>query len=76
MTIAYFYFPFSGETFKRVMSNVVASLDRRPRRLRLIYACPKTEDEIGATGRFRRVRVSRGGLFDFLPARVSVWESV
>jgi SAM-dependent methyltransferase len=75
MTFAYFYFPFAGETFRTVLGNIVSSIDRNPRRVRLIYACPKLEDVILQTGRFRLVRRSRGGPFDFLPARVSVYES-
>jgi hypothetical protein len=75
MTFGYFYFPFAGDTFRVVVENIVASLERKPRRVRLIYASPKLEDVILATGRFRRVRTSRGGLVDFLPSRVSVYES-
>ena len=75
MTFAYFYFPFAGDTFRVVIESIVASLDRKPRRVRLIYAGPKLEDVILATGRFRRVRSSRGDLVDFLPSRVSVYES-
>jgi len=68
MTYAYFYNPFSGHTFERVLQNIVASLERRPRRLRLIYANPDNrltgprtcEEAILATGRFELERRSRG----------------
>jgi hypothetical protein len=62
VTVAYFYHPFGGATFERVIANIVASLDRRPRTLKLIYACPGQEDSIEKTNRFQLVRRSRGGL--------------
>lgn len=62
MTVAYFYHPFGGTTFECVIDNIVASLDRRPRTLKLIYAYPGQEDSIVRTNRFRLVRRSRGGL--------------
>jgi hypothetical protein len=75
VTHAYFYYPFEGETFRRVLDNIVESLDRRPRRLRLIYACPGQETRIRETGRFELVRRSRGGLTSYLPRTISVYES-
>jgi SAM-dependent methyltransferase len=62
MTHAYLYNPFNGETFERVCANIVASLDRAPRPLRLIYLNPVEHDTLAATGRFtleRRVRTTR-----------------
>jgi SAM-dependent methyltransferase len=59
MTVGYFYFPFSGDTFRTVIDNIVRSLDRNPRDVRLIYALPALEKEILATGRFERVRTRR-----------------
>ena len=61
VTVVYLYHPFIGDTFRRVMANIVASLDRAPRRLRLIYALPTLAHEVEATGRFELLRVSRGG---------------
>ena len=52
MTVAYFYYPFVGETFQRVIDNIIASLDRRPRRTRLVYVLPVMEEYILETGRF------------------------
>jgi len=75
MTHAYFYYPFGGETFRRVLDNIVESLDRTPRRLTLIYACPGQEDPIRETGRFELVRRSRGGLTSYLPRTIAVYES-
>jgi SAM-dependent methyltransferase len=80
VTVAYFYHPFGGATFERVIANIVASLDRRPRRLKLIYACPGQEDSIARTNRFRLVRRSRGGLGPVglvgrLEREISIYES-
>jgi hypothetical protein len=41
VTVAYFYHPFEGRIFARVIDNLVASLDRTPRQLRIIYVYPK-----------------------------------
>ena len=75
MTVAYFYYPFVGETFHRVIDNIVGSLDRRPRRVRLVYALPTMEEYILGTGRFRLRRSVR--IVDMgLPHRIGVYESV
>lgn len=57
MTHAYLYNPFYGETFERVCENIVASLDRAPRTIRMIYLYPAGHDTLMATGRFRLVRL-------------------
>jgi hypothetical protein len=56
VTVIYFYNPFRGEVFGRVVENVVASLDRRPRALRIIYRTPLEEERLLRTGRFRMVQ--------------------
>lgn len=56
MTIAYFFSPFVGSIFAAVLRNIVASLERAPRKVTLIYACPVLESEVAATGRFKLVR--------------------
>jgi tRNA1(Val) A37 N6-methylase TrmN6 len=56
MTHAYLYNPFNGPTFERVCSNIVASLDRAPRTVRLMYLHPADHETLLATGRFRLVR--------------------
>ena len=73
MTIAYFYYPFAGETFRRVINRIVESIDRNPRRVTLIYACPKCESTVLETGRFRldRMRGPKDSLLD----RVSIYVS-
>jgi tRNA G46 methylase TrmB len=73
MTHAYFYYPFFGETFRRVVDNIVASLDRRPRKVAIIFTDPREVEGVAsrageieacleATGRFRLVRRHRLGL--------------
>ncbi|PZG42315.1 hypothetical protein C1I98_19975 [Spongiactinospora gelatinilytica] len=53
--------PFGGEVFSRVIDNLIESVDRRPRQVRLIYFNPVEETRLLATGRFRPVRtVARG----------------
>jgi hypothetical protein len=73
VTVAYLYHPFAGKTFEAVIDRLVESIDRKPRRLTIIYACPGLENYILATGRFQLKRTSRGGLSDFLARRVSVY---
>lgn len=73
MTVGYFYHPFAGDTFRRVIDRIVESIDRAPRRVRLIYACPAMEDYVLATERFRLERRSRGGPGDHLNRRVCMY---
>jgi hypothetical protein len=75
MTVAYFFNPFVGETFSRVIDNIVASLDRHPRRVRLVYVIPSMEDYILGTGRFRLVR-SRRFVYERVRQRIALYESV
>lgn len=56
MTHAYLYNPFNGPTFERVCANIVASLDRAPRTVRVMYLHPADHAALVATGRFRLVR--------------------
>ena len=41
LTIGYFYHPFRGETFESVLRGIVESIDRNPRRVRLIFVLPE-----------------------------------
>jgi predicted RNA methylase len=75
MTVAYFFNPFVGETFRRVHANILASLDRNPRRVRLIYALPVMDDVLVESGRWRRVRYVPIVL-DEARFRLAVYESV
>ena len=56
VTVAFFYNPFKGETFAAVVDKLVTSLDRNPRRLRIIYRTPFEHEYIISTGRFHVIR--------------------
>ncbi len=60
VTVVYAYNPFMGELFGAVVEKLLASVDRRPRQVRLIYKTPLEESRMLATGRFRLVKVARG----------------
>jgi SAM-dependent methyltransferase len=74
MTYAYLYNPFNGATFERAFGNIVASLDRAPRPLRVIYVNPAEHETIAATGRFRLVRRVHTTRLVF-PVRAAVYEA-
>jgi SAM-dependent methyltransferase len=56
VSIVFFNNPFVGEVFKGVIGRVGDSLDRHPRRLRIVYRHPIEHDAVMATGRFELVR--------------------
>lgn len=60
VTVVFFYNPFGGETFRKVMAGVLASVDRAPRRLRVIYINPKEHAYLVGTGRCRWVKTIGG----------------
>jgi SAM-dependent methyltransferase len=51
VTVAYFYCPFIGETFGEVLDRLLASVDRSPRVVRLVYNYPVEHDRLIDTGR-------------------------
>jgi SAM-dependent methyltransferase len=59
VTHVYFYNPFGGAIFERVCENLLASLDRAPRGMRIIYLNPVEEKMLLSTGRFRRISEAR-----------------
>jgi SAM-dependent methyltransferase len=75
LTIAYLFDPFGGKTLDAVLGNIIDSLDRRPRRIRLIYVHPTAAHQILATKRFRLLKVQRGGLRDWPISRAEIYES-
>lgn len=75
MTHAYFFYPFVGDTARKVLEAIVASVERQPRRVTLIFALPPPEDDILATGRFRLVERIRGGLRDETRHRIHIYSS-
>jgi SAM-dependent methyltransferase len=76
LNIAYFYDPFRGEVLDAVPHNIVASIDRHPRRVRLIYVHPSCAGQVLATGRFRLLKEQRGGLRDTRLGRAAIFESI
>jgi hypothetical protein len=60
MTIAFLNNPFQGSIFSRVVDGLVASVDRTPRTLRIVYGNPIEEETLLRTGRVRRLRQTRG----------------
>jgi SAM-dependent methyltransferase len=60
VTVAFFNNPFTDDVFATVIHRLMASVDRRPRRLRVIYRNPVEHELLMSTGRVRLVRRSRG----------------
>jgi hypothetical protein len=60
VTIAFLYNPFVGDVFRTVVDRLIASVDRKPRSLRIIYGNPVEEDALLATGRVEVIRTLRG----------------
>lgn len=60
VTVAYFYNPFRGAVFATVVDRLLASVDRNPRRLRIVYGNPEGEATLLATARIEPVRSTRG----------------
>jgi len=76
VTFVYLCNPFRGATFQAAVEALVASVDRRPRRLHVSYYMPLEHDRLMATGRFRHVRTvsswrptrewsRRAGMFEY-----------
>jgi SAM-dependent methyltransferase len=62
VTVAFVGNPFADDVFAGFIRRVLASLDRRPRRLRLVYNGPREERQLLESGRFERVRYGRSFL--------------
>jgi len=60
VTYAYIYNAVTDDVFHGMLDQILDSLERRPRRLLLIYANPVMGDRVLATHRFTLVRTSRG----------------
>jgi hypothetical protein len=60
VTVALFNNPFVGELFEAVIERLLASVDRNPRPLRIVYGNPVEEDALLRTGRVQPVRTLRG----------------
>jgi SAM-dependent methyltransferase len=59
VTVVYLFNPFWGSLFDVIVAKLIASLDDRPRRLRLIYLTPTESARLEQTGRMRFVRHGR-----------------
>jgi SAM-dependent methyltransferase len=55
ITVIFFYNPFPEPVMRGVMANVFASLERAPRRLRIVYVNPRAHEYLLRTGRCRLV---------------------
>jgi SAM-dependent methyltransferase len=73
-TYIYMFNTVVGEPFRRLLGNIVASYDRRPRRMRMLYANPTQAEVVERSGRFARRRVAHGlrrdrdiAVYDVLP---------
>ena len=75
LTIGYFFHPFSGNTLVEVLRGIVDSIDRNPRRVRLIFAVPHAGSLVLATGRFRVLTVHRALPGDRGYGRTAIFES-
>lgn len=64
MTIAYLFHPFKDQTLDAVLRNIVESMERNPRPIRLIYVRPDQPERVLATGRFRLVKEQRNRVLD------------
>jgi len=51
----YFFNPFSGADMIKVIANLIASIERKPRKVTIIYNNPTCHDEIVCTEAFRKV---------------------
>jgi hypothetical protein len=56
LTVVYFNNPFTGSLFGAVLARLLESLDRRPRRMRVLYRNPVEHEQIMASGRAKVLR--------------------
>jgi SAM-dependent methyltransferase len=59
VTVVYMADPFRGHIFDVALGKLIASVDRHPRRLRIIYNFPVEGGRLERTGRVRLVRYGR-----------------
>src|SRR5215203_4694311 len=57
VTFVYIYNAFKGFVFQRALEELIASVDRRPRSVRLLYQTPREHERVIRTGRFDLVRI-------------------
>jgi SAM-dependent methyltransferase len=60
VSVVYMFNPFGGAVFDAAVAQLIASVDRRPRHVRVIYRNGRNSERLMRTGRFRLVRESLG----------------
>jgi 16S rRNA G966 N2-methylase RsmD len=60
VTVVFFDNPFTGQIFGAVLDRLLASVDRAPRTVTIVYFNPVEHDRLMRTGRVRLVRRVRG----------------
>ncbi len=60
LTVVFLDNPFTGDLFAAVLDRLLASVDRAPRPLTIVYFNPVEHERLLATGRIRLVRRVRG----------------
>jgi SAM-dependent methyltransferase len=78
VTVAYFFNPFEGPIFAHVIGALIASVDRNPRRLRIVYQVQAERQMLLDTGRVRQIGSGRSllrrrpasglGVYEVVPA--------
>ena len=76
VTVIYLYNPFQGSIFQRVLDEIVASLEREPRALTLIYRSPFEHEAVIASGRFELAKEHRGLVPGSVGSALRIYESI
>ena len=76
LTIGYLYSPVKNEAFDALLESIIDSIDRKPRRVRLIYNLPVQQSEVLATERFRLLTEQRNWFLGDPASRVAIFESI
>jgi SAM-dependent methyltransferase len=75
LTIGFFFHSFKNETLDALLGNIIDSIERHPRRVRLIYVFPLNGSQVLATGRFRLLKEQWTPYLDTPGSRVAIYES-
>jgi SAM-dependent methyltransferase len=59
LTFVYMFRPFTGTTFARMLERLIASYDRAPRSLRVLYVRPEEHERVMASGRVEELPLRR-----------------
>jgi SAM-dependent methyltransferase len=76
LTIGYLFHPFKNETFDALLGGILESIDREPRRVRLIYNLPVQKSEVLATKRFRLLTVQRNWFLGDPRSETAIFETI